>query len=318
MENLRDKKVLMYCTGNSHTMTSCCHLPVLLPTATQKRLINVKASRMCYLTSATLYCKLHSDFPYLPANPINVAIFVFSCLFGRSSHLRHGLGRACAGGVRCERASAYMRSKGIKDVYQLAGGIHCYQERFPDGGFFQGKNFVYDPRIALPYPGSGPAREQVVGRCRVCSSPFDDYAAQVRCRLCRMLQLVCDDCRAHDEDFKANGVVCKCCPAAATAAKPGKPRRANAVNTSGPTTDSISPAADKSDKELRSAQSSSPSVWRSIENTAAPSETGGAQAGSIHGSSEINHDTHDTVAPTICNSINCSGDDGVDVSRGGV
>lgn len=55
----------------------------------------------------------------------------------------------CTGGVRCETASSYLKMKGVTDVYQLRGGIHAYMEAFPDGsGYFRGKNFVYDPRIA--------------------------------------------------------------------------------------------------------------------------------------------------------------------------
>lgn len=56
--------------------------------------------------------------------------------------------RYCTGGVRCERASAYLRVKGpgFRNVYQLSGGIQRYLEAFPDGGLFEGKNFVFDPR----------------------------------------------------------------------------------------------------------------------------------------------------------------------------
>ncbi|CAN0078034.1 unnamed protein product, partial [Phaeothamnion confervicola] len=52
----------------------------------------------------------------------------------------------CTGGVRCERASAYLRSKGdgFLDVRQLSGGIESYMAAFPagSGGLFRGKNFV--------------------------------------------------------------------------------------------------------------------------------------------------------------------------------
>ncbi|KAJ1423002.1 hypothetical protein B484DRAFT_331958, partial [Ochromonadaceae sp. CCMP2298] len=53
----------------------------------------------------------------------------------------------CTGGVRCERASAYLRSKGedrgsVQEVYQLSGGIHAYQEAFPLGGFFAGEHYT--------------------------------------------------------------------------------------------------------------------------------------------------------------------------------
>ena len=97
----------------------------------------------------------------------------------------------CLGGVRCERASAYMRSKGIDDVYQLSGGIHAYQEAFPEGGYFRGKNFVFDPRIAVP---SIKNCDDIIGVCCLCSKLYDDYTKQCRCNKCRVLVLICDDC----------------------------------------------------------------------------------------------------------------------------
>ncbi len=42
-----------------------------------------------------------------------------------------------------------MKYKGITDVYQLEGGIHAYQTAFGEDGYFRGKNFVFDPRIAI-------------------------------------------------------------------------------------------------------------------------------------------------------------------------
>ena len=56
----------------------------------------------------------------------------------------------CTGGIRCEKASAYLCAKGYQNVYQLEGGIHRYLEKFPDGGVFKGKNFVFDRRVAVP------------------------------------------------------------------------------------------------------------------------------------------------------------------------
>ncbi|CAH1450576.1 unnamed protein product [Lactuca virosa] len=54
----------------------------------------------------------------------------------------------CTGGIRCEVASAYIKSKGegFENVFQLYGGIQRYMEEFPEGGFFKGKNFVFDHR----------------------------------------------------------------------------------------------------------------------------------------------------------------------------
>lgn len=52
----------------------------------------------------------------------------------------------CTGGIRCEKASNFLRSKGLEDVHHLKGGIHKYLEAYEDGGFFRGKNFVFDKR----------------------------------------------------------------------------------------------------------------------------------------------------------------------------
>ena len=102
----------------------------------------------------------------------------------------------CTGGVRCERASAYVRGKGaaFADVHQLQGGIARYLEALPAtaGGYFAGSNFVFDARMVQ---GAGDAAPTAVfGTCAVCASPTDDYAPQVRCRCCRMLVLVCPSC----------------------------------------------------------------------------------------------------------------------------
>lgn len=56
----------------------------------------------------------------------------------------------CTGGIRCEKASAYLVAKGYENVFQLQGGIHRYLETFPDGGLFRGKNFVFDTRVSIP------------------------------------------------------------------------------------------------------------------------------------------------------------------------
>ncbi|KAL9234902.1 hypothetical protein vseg_009717 [Gypsophila vaccaria] len=109
----------------------------------------------------------------------------------------------CTGGIRCEMASAYIRSKGsgFENVFQLYGGIQRYLEQFPDGGFFKGKNFVYDPRISV-----GSSSECIIGRCLLCGISFDDYSSRCRCTFCRMLVLVCNDCQKEKNQY-----VCELC-----------------------------------------------------------------------------------------------------------
>ena len=67
--------------------------------------------------------------------------------------------RYCTGGIRCERATALLKYKmkndpaikelGIKEVYQLQGGVDKYFKVFPDGGYWQGKNYVSVKKVML-------------------------------------------------------------------------------------------------------------------------------------------------------------------------
>ncbi len=93
----------------------------------------------------------------------------------------------CTGGVRCERATAYLKKKGIaKEVYQIEGGIHCYAQKFPNG-FFRGKNYVFDDRIALKI------NDDILATCASCTTPCDRY---LNCRnaLCNAHFICCDTC----------------------------------------------------------------------------------------------------------------------------
>ncbi|MFN3359982.1 MAG: rhodanese-related sulfurtransferase [Pseudanabaenaceae cyanobacterium] len=58
----------------------------------------------------------------------------------------------CTGGIRCEKASAYMKQKGFREVYQLKGGILKYLEVIPpDRSLWRGKCFVFDERVAVDH-----------------------------------------------------------------------------------------------------------------------------------------------------------------------
>ena len=75
----------------------------------------------------------------------------------------------CTGGVRCERATAYLNQKNVaKKIYQIEGGIHRYIEKYPDG-FFRGKNYVFDKRITVK------VNDDILGSCFTCQKPCDDY-----------------------------------------------------------------------------------------------------------------------------------------------
>ncbi|XP_073144999.1 rhodanese-like domain-containing protein 6 isoform X2 [Henckelia pumila] len=104
----------------------------------------------------------------------------------------------CTGGIRCEMASAYIKSKGagFENVFQLYGGIQRYLEQFPDGGFFRGKNFVFDHRVSV-----GSSDANILGTCLLCGASHDDYTSRSRCSHCRMLVLICDCCRERSSVY---------------------------------------------------------------------------------------------------------------------
>ncbi len=96
----------------------------------------------------------------------------------------------CTGGIRCEKASAYFKHKGFKNVYQLEGGIIEYTRQAKAQGLenkFIGKNFVFDHRRAERIS------EDVIARCHQCGKPCD---AHTNCanEACHLLFIQCEDC----------------------------------------------------------------------------------------------------------------------------
>jgi UPF0176 protein len=79
----------------------------------------------------------------------------------------------CTGGVRCEKASGYLVSKGFKDVYQLKDGIVTYMEKFPNQ-HFKGKLYVFDNRIMMGF-NTDDSKHEVIGRCELCGEKSENY-----------------------------------------------------------------------------------------------------------------------------------------------
>jgi UPF0176 protein len=75
----------------------------------------------------------------------------------------------CTGGVKCEKASAYLLEKGFKHVYQLHGGIIQYGLE-TDGTDFEGTCYVFDNRLATPINKKDPV---VISGCYVCHTTCD-------------------------------------------------------------------------------------------------------------------------------------------------
>jgi len=94
----------------------------------------------------------------------------------------------CTGGVRCERATAYLVQKNVaKKVYQIEGGIHRYIEKHPDG-FFRGKNYVFDNRITVP------ANNDVLSNCLHCNVKADNYTNCINA-FCNKHFTICAPCK---------------------------------------------------------------------------------------------------------------------------
>ncbi len=121
----------------------------------------------------------------------------------------------CTGGIRCEKASAYFKHKGFRNVYQLDGGIIEYARQVEQEGLdnkFIGKNFVFDERLGERIT------ENVIASCHQCGAPCDTHTNCANDE-CHILFIQCDACRekyrgccsekceefnALDEDQKAS------------------------------------------------------------------------------------------------------------------
>ncbi|MBA3954467.1 rhodanese-related sulfurtransferase [Candidatus Dependentiae bacterium] len=93
----------------------------------------------------------------------------------------------CTGGVRCERASAYVKLKQVaQKVYHIQGGIHNYVTQYPNG-HFKGKNYVFDGRIA------NQVTNDVLAHCDHCQVQFDEYTNCINAECNRQI-IVCPNC----------------------------------------------------------------------------------------------------------------------------
>ena len=106
----------------------------------------------------------------------------------------------CTGGIRCEKASAYLKHEGFKDVNQLHGGIIEYARNIKQLNLqsnFIGKNFVFDERMGESVDG------QVIAKCHQCGNPCDVHLNCAN-ELCHLLFIQCESCSAKFEHCCSN------------------------------------------------------------------------------------------------------------------
>jgi len=98
----------------------------------------------------------------------------------------------CTGGIRCEKASAYFKHQGFKNVYQLEGGIINYAKQIEAEGLeskFIGKNFVFDNRLGERIT------DDIIAQCHQCGKPCDNHTNCANDG-CHLLFIQCDECKA--------------------------------------------------------------------------------------------------------------------------
>lgn len=96
----------------------------------------------------------------------------------------------CTGGIRCEKASAYMVKQGFTNVSQLHGGIIKFCQTIPNTDVWEGQCFVFDNRLSSPI---GQDKKQI-NNCIHCNTQSDLYR-NCKIKTCNKLIFICNDCR---------------------------------------------------------------------------------------------------------------------------
>ncbi|MBC8047308.1 MAG: rhodanese-related sulfurtransferase [Fimbriimonadaceae bacterium] len=101
----------------------------------------------------------------------------------------------CTGGIRCEKASAYLLHHGFKNVFHLEGGIINYANTVKEKHIenkFLGKNFVFDDRLGEKIG------DEIISKCHQCGKPTDTHVNCINPG-CHLLFIQCDECKVKYE-----------------------------------------------------------------------------------------------------------------------
>ncbi len=97
----------------------------------------------------------------------------------------------CTGGIRCEKASAWLRHNGFENVKHLKGGIIDYKRQVEEEGLpnkFKGKNFVFDERMGERIS------DEIISHCHLCAKEKSDTHIHCKNQACHVLFLCCEKC----------------------------------------------------------------------------------------------------------------------------
>ena len=128
----------------------------------------------------------------------------------------------CTGGIRCERATALLsqmeRAEGdveTQGIYHVRGGIDRYLKTFPEGGYWRGRNYLFDLRGEQKPEDKSETQvsRETKSACCVCKSPFDLYKGKHACsnKECKVPVIVCDGCRKRAEGELKASLLCPLC-----------------------------------------------------------------------------------------------------------
>lgn len=99
----------------------------------------------------------------------------------------------CTGGIRCEKASAYLKHVGFENVAQLNGGIIEYARQCKEQNLdnkFVGKNFVFDNRLGERIG------DEIISECHVCGESCDSHTNCAN-DACHILFIQCENCKTE-------------------------------------------------------------------------------------------------------------------------
>jgi len=97
----------------------------------------------------------------------------------------------CTGGIRCEKASAWMKHQGFTKVKHIKGGIIDYAHQVKEQDLpnkFKGKNFVFDERLGER------VGDQIISDCHLCQNQKCDDHLHCKNQFCHMLFIGCPQC----------------------------------------------------------------------------------------------------------------------------
>ena len=104
----------------------------------------------------------------------------------------------CTGGIRCEKASAWLKHNGFAQVKHLKGGIIDYKRQVEAEGLpnkFRGKNFVFDERMGERIS------EEIIAHCHLCAVEKCDEHIHCKNQACHVLFICCENCKAKKKGY---------------------------------------------------------------------------------------------------------------------